>query len=157
MSLGLFIQMLGRPQRLHPEKQFAFILDHVGNIGRHGMPCADREWTLEDTGKNGESKREGPPPPVTCIGCFRQIVRPLPPCCPYCGEDLKPIGREEALKIEAGELKKLEAEQVEAMRKNARKEQGQASSMAELIKLAHTRGMKNTAGWARHVFNARKK
>lgn len=57
MSLGLFIQMLGRPQRLHPDKQFAIILDHVGNIGRHGMPCADREWTLEDTGKNGESKR----------------------------------------------------------------------------------------------------
>lgn len=156
MSEGLFLQQIGRVLRVAPGKIYATILDHVGNVGRHGMPCADREWTLEGAGKNGSGKREGPPPPVTCTGCFRQIVRPLPPCCPYCGEDLTPIGREEQLKIEAGELKKLEAEQVEAMRKSARKEQGQASTMADLIKLAHQCGMKNPEGWARHVFNGRR-
>lgn len=154
-SLSLFIQMIGRPQRLYPGKTHATVLDHVNNIGRHGMPCADREWSLQGKGKDGGGKREGPPPPITCTGCYRQIVRPLPPCCPYCKEDLTPIGREEELKQVAGELKKLEAEQVEAMRKTARKEQGGAQTMADLIKLAHSRGYKSPNAWAAHIFNGR--
>ncbi len=156
MSLSLFLQQVGRVLRIYPGKTHAVVLDHTNNIGRHGMPCADREWSLQGKGKDAASKREGPPPPITCTGCYRQIVRPLPPCCPYCGADLTPIGREEELKIVAGELKKLEAAEIEALRKDARREQGQASSMAELIKLAHQRGMKHPEKWAAHVWNGRK-
>jgi superfamily II DNA/RNA helicase len=166
MSEGLFLQQVGRVLRPAQGKVKAILLDHVGNVGRHirnfgvvndeFVLTGHDEWSLQGKGKDGGGKREGPPPPVTCTGCYRQIVRPLPPCCPYCKEDLTPIGREEELKQVAGELKKLEEEQVEAMRKNARKEQGGAQTMADLIKLAHSRGMKNPTGWARHVMAGRK-
>jgi len=28
-------------------KTHAIILDFVGNVGIHGLPCEDREWSLE--------------------------------------------------------------------------------------------------------------
>lgn len=37
-------------------KHFGLILDHVGNVAYHGMPAANREWTLDGRKKG---KREG--------------------------------------------------------------------------------------------------
>jgi superfamily II DNA or RNA helicase len=45
-SLALYLQMVGRALRPAPGKNMAFILDHAGNVLRHGLPTARRRWSL---------------------------------------------------------------------------------------------------------------
>lgn len=47
MSLSLFLQQVGRSLRPKEGGGCAIILDHVGNVNRHGMPDMDRVWTLD--------------------------------------------------------------------------------------------------------------
>lgn len=59
MSLGKFLQMVGRGLRVAEGKHFLVLIDHVGNIkrgenGGHGLPCKNRLWTLDRTSKRGE-------------------------------------------------------------------------------------------------------
>ncbi|MEA5092435.1 putative DNA repair helicase RadD [bioreactor metagenome] len=52
-SLTLFIQQAMRamrPDENNPDKR-AIIIDHVGNVFRHGMPDEDRDWSLESKKK----------------------------------------------------------------------------------------------------------
>jgi DNA repair protein RadD len=46
-SLALYLQMVGRALRPAPRKDRAVILDFSGNIARHGLPDAPREWCLD--------------------------------------------------------------------------------------------------------------
>ena len=39
-----------RPDENNPDKR-AIIIDHVGNVFRHGMPDEDRDWSLESKKK----------------------------------------------------------------------------------------------------------
>ena len=45
-SLGLHLQTIGRGLRPSPGKEHLVVLDHVGNIARHGRPDFERRWTL---------------------------------------------------------------------------------------------------------------
>ncbi len=45
-SLALYLQMVGRALRPAPNKPLAYVLDHAGNVHRHGLPAANRIWTL---------------------------------------------------------------------------------------------------------------
>ena len=45
-SLALYLQMVGRALRPAPGKDQAFVLDHAGNVYRHGLPTARRRWSL---------------------------------------------------------------------------------------------------------------
>ena len=56
-SLGLFLQMNGRVLRPAPGKTEAIIIDHAGNWERHGLPCDDRQWSLEGVAKPKRAKR----------------------------------------------------------------------------------------------------
>ncbi|ACB00854.1 MULTISPECIES: DEAD/DEAH box helicase [Cyanophyceae] len=56
-SLGLFQQMTGRVLRVAPGKSEAIIIDHAGNWEMHGLPCDDRQWTLEGVAKPKRAKR----------------------------------------------------------------------------------------------------
>lgn len=77
-SLALYLQMIGRILRIAPGKSDALLLDHVGNVIRHGMPDDTREWTLE-----GRAKRSSPPPVRQCPMCYAAFS-PVPHC-PSCG------------------------------------------------------------------------
>lgn len=51
-SLSLLLQMWGRVMRTAPGKSEALVLDHAGNVLRHGLlPWNDVEWTLEKAPK----------------------------------------------------------------------------------------------------------
>lgn len=50
-SLGKFLQMVGRGLRLAKDKPHMILIDHVGNVQEHGLPCDVRKWTLERIGK----------------------------------------------------------------------------------------------------------
>jgi len=76
MSLVKFMQRAGRILRPF-EDQTPVIVDHAGNIERHGYPHEDREWSLE-----GEAKRASDSAVRVCGKCFAYVDR-LP--CELCG------------------------------------------------------------------------
>ena len=49
-SLALYLQQIGRALRPSDGKT-AYILDHVGNIARHGLAETPREWSLDGVDK----------------------------------------------------------------------------------------------------------
>lgn len=155
-SLALHLQQVGRALRPAPGKT-AIILDHAGNIHRHGLPDEDREWSLE--GRKKENRKgendNTPPPPVTCESCFGQIRRPAPSVCPYCGGALAPNVRE--ITVGDGELKEItEREKAEIKRRRLR-EQAEAETFEDLVRLGAARGYSSPQGWAYRVIQSRKR
>jgi len=67
-SLGLYLQQVGRVLRPAPGKAHAVILDHVGNVKRHGFPDDHRDWSLDD--RMRRSKGTPAPSVRTCPECF---------------------------------------------------------------------------------------
>jgi superfamily II DNA or RNA helicase len=57
-SIGLHLQQIGRGLRPAPGKAKTYILDHAGNILRHGLPDAPRTWTLEGRCADNEVETE---------------------------------------------------------------------------------------------------
>ncbi len=105
MSLALYLQKVGRVLRISPGtgKREAILLDHVGNVLRHGMPDADREWSLE-----GAAKRSAPPPVRQCQECY--AAHSPSPRCPSCGYVYAAAPATKAPpKARAGELREVTA------------------------------------------------
>lgn len=65
-SLGLSLQQVGRALRLKEDGSRAVILDHVGNVNRHGTPKVDRKWSL--TSKKRKQEASGA---RQCEACFK--------------------------------------------------------------------------------------
>ena len=142
-SLGLYLQQIGRILRPAPDKANAIVLDHVGNIHRHGWPDDLRTWSLDS--KPRRQRDNAPAPTVrTCPVCFAAF-KPQP-TCPCCGAPSELTQRE--IQQRDGELQELE-------RRTQRRQQGTARSLKELIHIGQQRGMQNPIGWAKHVFYAR--
>jgi superfamily II DNA or RNA helicase len=151
-SISLFLQMMGRALRPFAGK-VAVILDHADNTRMHGFPDDEREWKLEGSAGKKAANDNGPPPPVTCDGCFMQIRRPTPAACPHCGKkllaDAKPIA------VADGELGEITEADKRKRRQEQLREQADAKTLDELISLARSRGYKEPIAWARKVFYAR--
>jgi DNA repair protein RadD len=126
-SLALFLQMVGRILRIAPGKIDAVLLDHVGNVLRHGMPDAAREWTLE-----GRAKRSTPPPVRQCMSCYAAFS-PAPKC-PACGYVFPIAARVRATDERAGELAEITGTDVDARLRHLRE-----APLKELLKAAKTR------------------
>src|SRR5699024_4863231 len=54
-SLSLFIQQSMRGMRYKKSKT-SIIIDHVDNVRRHGLPDAERKWSLKGIVRNSESE-----------------------------------------------------------------------------------------------------
>lgn len=87
-SYGLYVQIFGRALRLMEGKEHAIIIDHVGNVVRHGLPDAPRTWTLDRRDKRESSKSDDVIPVKACPECT-QVYERVYAACPYCG--FKPI------------------------------------------------------------------
>lgn len=148
-SLAMYLQQVGRALRTAPGKDAAIILDHVGNSGRHGMPDDPREWSLMGRGRS--SKSDADPSARQCEKCFAASPAAASKCR-ECGHPfpVKPRVIDEV----AGELTEIE---IERARREAAREQASAQTIEALTDLGRMRGMKNPAGWARHVVEAREK
>ena len=146
-SLGLYLQQVGRVLRPAVDKQLAIILDHVGNVTRHGFPDDHRDWTLDDgirrtTGTAAPSVR-------TCPECYAAF-KPQP-ICPVCGAQCAPITNRKIRQL-AGELQELKREAVQ-QRIAERRKQGTARTLPQLLALANERGY--SPGWAYRIYHAR--
>ncbi|AXF38210.1 putative DNA helicase [Ralstonia phage phiRSP] len=155
-SLALHLQQVGRALR-PGEGKTAIILDHAGNSSRHGFPDDERIWGLKGREK-GSRKADNDnevPPPITCDGCFQQIRRPAPQCCPSCGKRLVADAKE--ITVADGELVEMTDVEKQRVRAKLKQEQAEAKTLDELVALGRRRGHKNPTGWAQHVYAGRRR
>lgn len=136
-SLTLYIQQSMRCMRYLPGKR-AVILDHVGNVHRHGLPDADREWSLDPKpapkSKNTVSVRQ-------CSRCF-YTHKPVP-SCPNCGFVYEKTERE------LREEQKAELTRIVGTYAS----ENECGSVSELYAFAKKRGYK--PGWVYYISKQR--
>ena len=116
MSYGLLRQQIGRALRPSEGKQHAIILDHVGNIMRHGLPDASCVWTLES--KDRKSRSTTTIPLRTCLNseCVAVFLRVLDRC-PYCSHPI-PLHKERATPAQVeGDLRELDYSMLSTLNK----------------------------------------
>ena len=114
MSLGLFLQMVGRALRVSKDGKPAVIIDHGGNLLRHGAPDEIRQWTLDRRTRKSQ-KPDDVQNVSVCPSCAGVYLRSLGRTCPYCGEYDEPVGRALPEHVE-GELQLLTPEALAQLR-----------------------------------------
>lgn len=149
-SLARYLQMVFRALRKKPKP--AVILDHAGCVHKpgFGLPDDPREWSLAGrTKRKRKAKDEDDESELTtqqCSGpngCYA-IFRKGPTHCPNCGEEL-PGNKRQDLQVIDAELQKVD---MEAVRRERKREQGKARTLHDLVALGVRRGMKKPAEWA---------
>lgn len=151
-SLGLYLQQVGRGLRKSPGKEQTIILDHVGNVQRHGLPDEEREWRLEgrDTDSRRSNSEDGPAVKI-CPKCFAAQFSGGEQC-KFCGNPFEKKPR--VVEEQEGELVEVDPAMI---RKQRAMEQAVAQTFEDLVELGRERGYKNARGWAKHVFHARQR
>lgn len=183
-SVGLYLQEVGRALRpvyapgydikttegrlaaiAAGPKPYAIILDHAGNVQRHGLPDDERDWNLDGKAGRRQSLTDGPGVKI-CPRCYA-AQRSGPPKCGYCGNEFE-INHREIEHVD-GELKEMnldsfrnqlefdsDAERTffgKPVQEERPKIEPKFYTMAQLKEIAHDRGLKRPDMWAKHVFN----
>ena len=80
-SLTLYIQQAMRAMRPDPADpdKVAFIIDHVQNYLRHGLPNENRHWSLEPNAADEKKKKPRKCPCCNCVVSYKLKI------CPICG------------------------------------------------------------------------
>ena len=103
-SLASYVQRVGRVLRLHKDKPYAIILDHAGNVSRHGfaedvvpdcLDNGDKEYKERD-----QTKEKKEPKTMDCPSCYQTMM--IPHC--ECGYE---VPKAELLKSDKQILKEL--------------------------------------------------
>lgn len=87
-SYNLFIQQCGRGTRLFPDKQHCLLLDHAGNLLKHGFPTQEPEVDLD--GKINRATESPTNSAKVCPKCFSVYDRTQNDKCPAC-EHQEPV------------------------------------------------------------------
>lgn len=140
-SLTLYIQQSMRSMRYVPGKR-AIIIDHVGNVHRHGLPDLDREWTLEPRPQRGQKNEVFV---RQCPECY--FTHHTAPVCPNCGHIYEKTREELLQELKEQELQKMERRMEEITSAD------DCVTVGELYALAKKKGYK--PGWAYHQAKAR--
>lgn len=107
------------------EKPVAIIIDHVGNVIRHGLPDAYREWSLDRRERRGGKKSDAIPLRV-CLpwtdangveyqGCKQPFERVYKEC-PYCACPIPPPPARSGPEYVDGDLMELDADTLNTLR-----------------------------------------
>lgn len=134
----LYVQQAGRGARPAPGKKAFTLLDHAGNVFRHGFVEDHRDATIDGAPKS--QKAEGVPQIKTCRACFA-VVSAATRICPYCGSAW-PI-REVSEKTEA-EMREITEEDYQKIRRYVNNEP-QMRFLRELLEIAMERNYKRQA------------
>lgn len=145
-------QEAGRIMRLNGLGEPNFLIDHVNNTQRFGLPDEPREWSL--TTHDRERKKKSISVRV-CESCFSAMPGGTR-ICPECGYEFPAKPRE--VERRQGELVELTREEIERRQKRRREayEQSSATTPEALAEIFRRRGYKgDLLGRARHVLAAR--
>lgn len=91
-SFNLFAQQFGRALRLLAGKSHGLIIDHVGNVLRHGLPDRQRSWSLGRRERRKAYEQSDVEPMRICAECTAPYSR-FKTQCPYCGFEAEPPSR----------------------------------------------------------------
>jgi superfamily II DNA or RNA helicase len=161
-SLGLYLQQIGRALRpvyapgfdlstregrlaaiAASDKPYAIVLDHCGNVKRHGMPQAFREWSLDaEVESKAGGKSDKVPPVIKCEKCF--IDRPGGKVCPVCGHENKVEAR--TIIVADGELAEVDPEEMREREAIKTRERAACRTIGDFSRFAKKYGYK--PGWA---------
>lgn len=142
MSVSKYLQMVGRGLRIKKGKEYALIIDHVGNIrgqgGDHGLPDQHRTWTLDRIVKRRDTTNLFRIcSNHLCNAPYDKVLE----ACPYCGtEYIKQYNRaggtsaREALKQVDGDLMLLDSDTIRELEADLVLESPE--EMAERVALA---------------------
>lgn len=147
-SLANIMQYWGRALRYKDYP--AIINDHVNNYIDHGLPCSEREWSLERR-KQGKKSDGSSIPTRQCPKCF-YVHKPMP-VCPSCNHVYEIKSRE--IDMEDGELVEMDKDAIRSHKKDERMKQGMEQTLEGLIELGKRRGYPNPTGWASRVLAGR--
>ena len=116
-SYAVYAPQFGRALRVLAGKDKAIIIDHVGNVVKHGLPDSPRAWTLDAREKRKAKERDPDLIPLTnCPACTR-VYEKVYPSCPYCGHSPVPLIRSGPEFVD-GDLVLLDADTLADMRKD---------------------------------------
>lgn len=120
-SYGRFVQRFGRMLRLLEGKLHGIYIDHVGNVARHGLPDAPREWSLDRRERRSSGKSDATPV-RTCLNpeCVSVYERYLN-ACPFCGTPIPPPAERNGPEQVEGDLYELDPAVLEQLRKSVAK------------------------------------
>lgn len=119
-SFGLYAQQFGRMLRPLPGKLFGILIDHVGNVLRHGLPDAPREWSLDAPERRKVKHLEDlndTIPLTTCTECMR-VYPATKAKCPHCKAAPKPGGRDRPEQVD-GDLTMYSPDLLAQLRRQA--------------------------------------
>jgi len=133
---GLYLQIVGRVLRAHESKRNATLIDLRGVVNQHGMPDADREYTLSDD----PIRPTGEAAIAQCKACG--AVYEWAPKCPRCGYQSPPMPRR--IRMDPAELKQRFAADTDDQR---------AEYLRRLQQTAQDRGYRN--GWVTHMYRVK--
>jgi len=116
-SYGLFVQQFGRGCRLLEGKKVSLIIDHVGNVIRHGLPDRSKDWTLERRERSAKKEKDPNiiPMRICCNPLCMSPYERIEISCPFCGWTPVPTGRTSPEMVD-GDLCELLPEVLAAMR-----------------------------------------
>ena len=138
LSVGLYMQMIGRGLRPSSGKLICRIHDHAGNILRHGVPDLDRDYSLKSDNRKPPSL--APADALRrCTQCFALFAADLANC-PQCG--LAPVPRPRVIKEQDGIAIPIEQLADESARRKR--------YLDEQLLLAESTGRKR--GWAAYRY-----
>jgi DNA repair protein RadD len=150
-SLGLYLQMLGRGLRPAGGKQDCLVLDHAGNVHRHGFATDERYWTLHgkyalDASRTKEAKKKKEAEQgivaITCPQC--KCVWEGSNQCPSCGYYFQQKAK--GVETRNGQLVEIGKSKVESPE----------SKMRFFLELAGLGEMKDyKSGWAANQYKER--
>ena len=135
-SLALYMQMAGRILRPWGDS-LPLILDHGGNVDRHGMPHQDRDWSLESR----VAKSAGVAPCKACPACFCYVAAGSK-VCPLCGHKF--------VMIAGVDFPEPEVLPVDLALRTLDGPDAQLSFFRALVKTASERGWKLGAIWHKY-------
>lgn len=115
-SLVVVVQQMSRPLRPHPSKDRAIIIDHVGNVMRHGLPDSPRIYTLDPRERKGKSDKENAVNIRTCSNpaCLSPYLS-YRLRCPECGFKPTPSSRASIEEVD-GDLIELDPQTLNTLR-----------------------------------------
>jgi superfamily II DNA or RNA helicase len=108
-SLSLYLQMVGRVLRPHPDKDYARIIDHTSNIALFGLPDEERYWSLDPVSAMASGWTEKCPscdhifhPIKAKVNTYRQMAGGVPrqfgrTICPNCHTNIQFLLRKPGL------------------------------------------------------------